>query len=370
MKKKICHISTAHSAYDTRIFYKECRSLASHGYDVNLIVTSDKDEVKEGVNIIHLPLKNDRFYRFFKKRKLALKKAINLDADIYHFHDPELMPVGIKLKKLGKKVIYDAHEDVSEQILTKEWLKNDFFRKLISKCFKIYEKRAVKYFDNVITVTSQIAEKFPKEKVGLVRNCPVLSEIDSIEPANEIIDYNNKTIVIYAGGLTKIRGIKEIIKSVEILDGKVELWLLGKWESGAYEKECMNEHGWKFVRYFGSIPQNKVYSYMKIANIGIVNFWPEKNHITALPNKPFEYMACSLPMVMSNFDYWQEVFKDCFVGANPLDPKDIAQKINVLIEDKEKAKTLGMNGRKLVRNKYSWESEQESLFEIYSNLSK
>ena len=84
MKAKICHISTVHKPFDTRIFYKECRSLVKEGYDVHFIVSHDKEEVVEGVHIISLPLDNSRKYRFFKKKKIALQKAIEVDADLYH----------------------------------------------------------------------------------------------------------------------------------------------------------------------------------------------------------------------------------------------------------------------------------------------
>ncbi|WP_061321102.1 glycosyltransferase family 4 protein [Clostridium botulinum] len=365
MKTKICHISTAHPTFDTRIYHKECRTIAKNGDDIYLLIANDKDEISDNVKIVHLPKQNGRFYRFFKKRKIAFKKAVEIDADIYHFHDPELIPVGIKLKKLGKKVIYDVHEDVPKQILTKEWLKSDIIRKLVSNIFNKYEKKASENFDKIVCVSEDIAKNFDMNKTVIVRNFPVISDIDSIKP----IDIEKKTpVVIYAGGLTKIRGIKEIIDAMELLNGEVKLWLLGKWENKNYEEECMRSKGWKNVEYFGLIPQKQAYSYMKKADIGIVNFWPVDNHVSALPNKPFEYMACELPMIMSDFEYWNCVFKDCFLGIDPKNPENISRTIQKLLLDKMLMKQLGENGRNFVLEKYSWESEGKILLNAYKEL--
>lgn len=365
MKAKICHISTVHKPFDTRIFYKECRSLVKEGYDVHFIVSHDKEEVVEGVHIISLPLDNSRKYRFFKKKKIALRKAIEVDADLYHFHDPELIPVGKKLKKLGKKVIYDAHEDVPKQILSKEWLGNQFTRKIVSKTFNLYEKSSIKNLDRIIAARPDIGVNFPEDKTTVVVNSPVITSIDQIAPADIKAE---KPIVIYAGGITKIRGIKELIEAMALLDGRAELWMFGSWDDSKFEAECRSLEGWKHVVFKGFVPQDDVYSYMKRAYLGVVNFWPEPNHVLTLPNKPFEYMACNLPMVMSDFQYWREVFDGCFLPADPKSPESIAKQISYLLDNPDKAKELGDNGRQLVLSKYSWEAERLNLFDAYTKV--
>lgn len=366
MKKIICHISTVHAYYDTRIFYKECRSLVKQGYKVYFIVSYDGEEKEfEGVNIIPIGSSKNRFYRFFIKKWVALKKAIQVKADLYHIHDPELIIIAVILRLLGKKVIYDVHENVPMQILNKDYLGNIFIRKVVSNLFNIFEKFNSYFMTAIITARPDISERFSKEKVIVVRNFPVLTSIDKVEPRKEKA---KKEIVIYAGMLTEIRGIREIIQSMVYLNGKVELWLFGDWDDSVYHKECMNLDGYKYVKEYGFIPQDEVYSYMKISNIGIVNFWNSPNHIRTLPNKPFEYMACSIPMVMSNFQYWKEIFKGCYLSVNPKSPKDIAKNIEYLIENKKIAKEMGKTGRKLIEDKYSWEAERNRLFKLYDDI--
>ncbi|QCX32832.1 glycosyltransferase family 4 protein [Caloramator sp. E03] len=366
MAERVCHISTAHPAEDIRIFYKECKTLADNGYEVYLVANYDRETIKDGVHIIPLPQNNGRFYRFFIKGFSAMKIALKTDSQIYHFHDPELIISGIILSFLGKKVIYDVHEDYAKSIMTREWIRPSL-RNFISKCFNKFEKFSIKYFSKVIAARPDIAQNFSLEKTVTVRNMAILKLIDDVKPANV---EKTKPAIIYAGGMNKIRGIKQIVEAVGLLKGEIELWLLGKWDSISYKDECVSLEGWKYTRDFGLVSVETAYSYMKRADIGIVNFLPAPNHNTTQPNKPFEYMTCSLPIVMSNFEYWQQLFKDCAVFANPKDPKDIAEKIKYLMQNKDYAKQLGCRGRLCVENNYSWEAESKVLLKVYEELLK
>jgi len=363
--KKVCILTSVHPAFDGRIFHKEAKTLVNAGYDVVLIAQHNKEEVVGMVKIVPLPKPRNRFERMTKVGWKLFGLALKQKADIYHFHDPELIPVGLALKLFGKKVIYDVHEDVPKDILTKGWVGNKNIRKIVSIVFYLFEQFSVKFFNRVVTVTSDIAKKFPKEKTVILRNLPVLEIIDKVAPKNV---RKNKPVVIYVGGLSKIRGIKEIIETMEIVGDKADLWLLGEWESEEYKKECENLAGWKYTKYLGFVPYGKHYSFIKLANIGIVNFLPLPNQQNALPNKPFEYMACSLPMVMSNFPYWQEIFKECALFVNPYDPKDIADKILCLLDNPGKIKRLGDRGRQLIKEKYKWGKEGKKLIELYKNI--
>lgn len=368
MPIKVCHISTVHSVFDDRIFHKECRTLAEKGYEVTLVVTHDKKEKIQGVNIEPLPDKNGRFYRVFNKSYLAYKKAKSVKADIYHFHDPELILIGFLLKLLGNKVVYDVHEDVPKQILNKEWLGPLFVRKIVSFLFNSVEKFIARFFDGISTVTDDIVRKFScNKRVILLRNLPVVSIIDACAPKS--IEENEFTL-LYAGGLTEIRGIREIIKAVGLLGGKAKLVLLGKWDSSEYEKACMNEEGWKNTVYLGFKPIEEVYSYMKKVNLGICTLYPTQNHLKSWPVKVFEYMACSLPVLMSNFPYWMDIFDKHAIFADPKNAKDMADKIQYLIDNPKELTNMGKANRELVENQYSWEAENKKLTDLYEAIHK
>jgi len=365
MNKKICILTSVHSPSDHRIFHKEARSLARAGYDVSIIAQHNKSEIVDEVKIIELPQMKKRLQRLLRLPLRALRLALKQKADFYHFHDPELIPIGLALKLLGKKVIYDVHEDVSKQILDKNWIGNKNIRKIVSVFFNIFEKFSVKFFVRVVTATSYIAKRFPKRKTIILRNLPVLKLIENVNTINYKKD---KPVMIYAGVLTRIRGIKKIVQAMEFIKEKGELWLLGKWESEGFRKECASLKGWKYIKYLGLRKPNDVYAFLKNADVGICLLYPLERYMVSLPTKAFEYISCSLPIVMSNFPSWKKNFETCALFANPYDAENIASKILYLLNNPDKARELGNKGRQLAEEKYNWEVEQKKLLDIYEDI--
>ena len=120
--RKVAHLTTVHTPFDVRIFHKECKSLSRAGYDVTLIVCHDKDEIREGIRIRGLPKSRGRLSRIMQGTWSMYREAVRQDADLYHFHDPELLLVGLLLRMRGKMVVYDAHEDVAADMAAKHYV--------------------------------------------------------------------------------------------------------------------------------------------------------------------------------------------------------------------------------------------------------
>ena len=163
---KICHLTSVHKRYDTRIFLKECRSTAKHGFETVLVVSDGLgNETKEGVSIIdigkffHLAEDSSRLKRMRKTLGKMYTEAIKQDADCYHFHDPELMIVGYKLLRKGNKVIYDAHEDLPKGIYSKPYIKT-FLQPIVSTIIQHVENFFSKRFFAVVTATPSISKRF------------------------------------------------------------------------------------------------------------------------------------------------------------------------------------------------------------------
>ncbi len=365
--KKVCHLTTVHPYFDIRIFHKEAKSLLKAGYDITLIAQHNKDEIVNGIKIIALPKPKNRIERMLLLSLKAFFKAIKQKADVYHFHDPELIIVGLFLKLMGKKVIYDIHEDVPKTIMSKYWIPK-WIRSYVGFIVNLIEKGFSRYFDAVITATDDIAKNFKNHPRALViKNYPLLEYFTNARVKNK---NTNNYKIIYIGGLTPERGITQIVQAMEFLDNNARLILAGKFSPGSYENEVRSLEGFKKVDYLGWVDFTKVTEVYENANVGVICLLPEPNYINALPIKLFEYMAAKLPVIASNFPLWKEIVEgnNCGICVNPLNPKEIANAIKYLMEHPEEAKRMGENGRKAVFEKYNWENEEKKLIDLYEKI--
>ena len=363
---RVCHITTVHPARDIRIFYKECKSLAKAGFDVKLIVVNGENFTEDGVEVIGVPCQySGRLQRFFKAPRAIFKKALELNADIYHFHDPEFLPYARKIQKKGKKVIYDVHEDLPRQILSKYYIPK-FIRKSIAFVVELYENSVSKKLDFIITATPFIRERFLKINPNAldINNFPVL------DFEKELPDWSNReNKVCYIGSLTKVRGITELVKSLSYIEG-VTLEFGGTFSPEEYRSEIIKTEGWDKVNEYGFVNRKRATEIIANSLAGLVVFHPEPNHINAQPNKLFEYMGAGIPVIASNFPLWKEIVEDnnCGICVNPYDPGQIADAINYIIENPQQAQKMGMNGLRMVKEKYNWEIEKKKLASIYTKL--
>ena len=150
--KKVVHLTSAHPRHDQRILLRECCSLREHGYDVTLVVNDDQENetLENGVRIMSTGfVPQGRQQRMTEGVVRVFEKGIAQDADIYHLHDPELLRIALRLKRNGKKVIFDSHEFYGEQIKTREYIPA-FARTVIARSYHIYETYVCKQIDGVI----------------------------------------------------------------------------------------------------------------------------------------------------------------------------------------------------------------------------
>ena len=366
--RRIAHLTSAHPRNDTRIFIKQCRTLAEHGYDVTLVVADDRgDESKDGVSIADVGRLPGRLNRIFRTTQRVFHKAVALDADIYQLHDPELIPVGLKLKRLGKKVIFDSHEDVPKQLLDKPYLDPVSLR-MLSGAVALYERFACHRFDGIIAATPFIRDKFLLINPNTVdvNNFPLLGELDAaVQWAHK------RDEVCYVGGIDAIRGAREIVRACESLQSPARLNLVGCFSESSLEACIKAYGGWARVNELGFLDRSGVRDVLGRSVAGLVTSHPIGNFLDGLPVKMFEYMAAGIPVIASDIPSWRVIIEgnSCGLCVNPLDPKAIAEAIDYLVMNPEAAKRMGENGKKAVIEKYNWPVQAVKLTDFYRGIS-
>jgi len=364
---KVCHITSAHPRYDRRILLKECVSLANAGYDTYLIINDDEpDESFEGVKIRSTNyVASNRLNRFiFSKRKL-LECALEVDAEIYHFHDPDLLPMMNKIKRLGKKVIFDSHENIPKQILDKAWIPSPI-RKLVAWLYEIYEKTSVSKASAAISVTPMIVERFLnfQKNTYLVTNYPILS----LEPPK--LDNSMRTIG-FAGGVTSQYNHDVVIEAIEQIE-KVTYLVAGR-GGNEYIERLMRYRGWNKVEYLGQISPFQVTPRIyQLSSVGICLHMAtqaeDQGSLGVI--KLFEMMECGLPVVCTDYPLWEDIIEkyDCGICVDPRDVVAVRDAIQYLLDNPDRAAEIGNNGRKAVELEYNWGSQEKILLNLYSKL--
>ncbi len=364
-------LATVHdSPFNIRVFHKEAKSLSNVGYDVSIISQHKGRETVDRIKIIPIPKPKNRFHRMTVIAFLALYKAMQERPDVYHLHSPEQLPIGIILKFLtNKKVVYDVHEDFPKDFLTKEWIPN-LFRKPISIAFKIFQNLISNFLDYIIAATPSISKNFPQSKTTVVNNYPFMELTNLIKQNYDRKE--DKYSLIFAGDLSEERGIYELIQSLEFVDQRlnVRLILIGRICNKNFEKRIKELKTFSKVELIPWVPFSKVVEYYEKSDIGVVVYLPRPNHMEAMPNKLFEFMAAGLPVIASNFLLWKKIVEDnqCGITVNPSNPRDIARGINYLLLNPDQKKKMGINGRLAVIEKYNWEKEREKLIRVYDIL--
>lgn len=369
---KVVHMTTVHSALDPRIFHKECCSLQRAGFQVTIIGPNSADMVADRVQIKAISRDESRAARMTRTVWRVYQEALRQRADVYHFHDPELIPVGLLLRASGKKVIYDIHEDLPKDILSKFYLPL-WSRRVIAWMAEKVEGAACGHFSALVVVTPSIAERFRtlNDRTVIVHNYPYPKEI--VYALESAPWETRRHSVAYVGGITAQRAIREMVHAMALLPASLDatLELAGNQiPDDAHPAKIYNHPGWARVQHHGFLDQPSTFRLLHSVRAGLVLFHPEPNHLEAMPQKIFEYMGAALPLIASDFPLWRRILGStgCGIFVDPLDPQAIADAIEYVLTHPREAEEMGRRGQAAVLHHYNWDSEAEKLVNLYSGL--
>lgn len=369
---RVVHITTVHHPYDPRIYYKQCMSLHNAGYEVILIAQQpDESSIEDLRNKIkHIPIKS---YKSRWKRMLfgvndAYKKAKKLNADIYVFHDPELLFVASRLKKRDNIVIYDIHEDYVTSILQKKYIPS-LFRQIIAKGYKVIEKLLIRKME------LSLAEKYYKDiyrRGTCILNYPLINN-NLLKNQNDDRPRVNK--VLYTGNVTVDRGAL-IHAKLPVIDPDLMVKFVGKcsrtlannmYEVAGNKKDQIHVQG---IDQF--IVKDEIEKTYHSENwlAGIALFPPTEHYMKKELTKFFEYMNAGLPIVCSNFPIWKEFIEkyQCGIVVDPFNDEEIKSAIDTLRNNPQLADKMGNNGRKAVLEELNWGVQESKLLSWYEQL--
>lgn len=364
---RIVHLSSAHPRFDTRIFVKQCRSLASHGHEVSLVVADGLgDACRDGIRIVDVGRPSGRRERMLLATRRVGRAALALDAEVYQLHDPELIPVGLRLVLGGRKVVFDAHEDVPNQLLDKPYLSPRSAR-LLSCAYGMLEAGALRRFDGVLAATPTIRDRLAAHNALVVdvNNYPRAEEF--MGPAS---DAPVRDSFCYVGSISAIRGVRELVQACALLRSPARLALAGSFAEAELEAEVRRHPGWRRVDALGHLDRVGIAGVMGRAFAGLVTLLPTASYRDALPVKMFEYMAAGIPVIASDFPLWRDIVEGsrCGLCVDPRDPAAIAAAIDHLASHPRQARAMGANGRRAVLAHYNWENEEAKLIAFYADL--
>lgn len=371
-KRRAGILTSVHSALDTRVFHKQARTLAAAGYDVTLIAQHERDCCIDGVHIRALPPASGRVQRPLLWWQILLE-ALRLRADVYHIHDPELIPLALLLQRLtGRPVIYDVHEYYSDEVRTREWIPGPLRSPAAWLTGRI-EQAAARRLGAVVTVNDHMNRRF----AGAQPRSVAVYNYPPAEYFSAPIDGPREQSIIYAGVMTRDRGLETIFRTGRMLkerfpDLRIDLAGVVDWSgvSAAIPKDPEVWSRTAGVRFLGVIPQPELPALLSRAAAGWIPFLPTPNNVRSTPNKLLEYMAAALPVVASDFGYMQSIIRDagCGLLATPTDPASHAKQLGRLLEHPKQARAMGDRGYAAVMRRYTWAAEGDKLVRLYDEL--
>lgn len=369
-KKTIIKLVTStHKPLDTRIFHKEAKTLYDNNYLVKIIIPHSKNETVDGIELIAIsPPKNGKEQLFITPLKIFKRALKESKKAFLHIHDSQLLFIGILLKCLGRKVIYDAHEDTPLQISYQHWIPS-FLKGLYILLYKILEKIAGIIFDAIIVAEPVIEKYYPSRKTSLIRNFPLITSFKN-KPYPPYA--KREKSIVYVGLISEARGIHEMSEASSLANriSPFKFLLGGKFSPQTLKEKILKKAG--NIDYLSWLSLDEVVETMLKSKIGIIIPQPNERYKTNYPVKLFEYMAAGLPVIASKEGVSSNFVIESKSGVlvNPTKPKEVAEAISYLLNHPVEAEQMGERGKNMVFSKYNWEKESEVLVNLYDELFK
>ncbi len=368
---KVVHLTSVHHPYDNRILYKECSTLANNGFKVVLIAPYTHDETVNGVQLRSVPIPARRLSRILFTTNKIYAQALKENGELYHIHDPELLPLVQLFRLKGKHVIFDMHENMPLALMTKPWIPRPL--RSITKRFFAFIERIFLSKCAVIFAEHSYQKHYPWIiKHETILNTSIFQEVNRYASSKK----RNSFTIGYIGRIAQQRGSLVILEALSCLAQRgnmVHFDCIGPFSSKQHQNEVtslvdsLNLQG---VRFYGWQQPETGLAILARCHVGLAVLQDHPNYVESYPTKIFEYMGLGLPVIASNFPLYKDIIEKnkCGLCVNPADPAEISNAIQWLLQHPEKANELGERGKLTVIKKFNWNLEEIKLIKFYNQL--
>jgi glycosyltransferase involved in cell wall biosynthesis len=348
-----------------------CVSLAASGHEVTLVAPGSGVRMVKGVLVAGVPFSSGRLARATVFSWRILRRALASKAEIFHFHDPELIWTGLLLRLFGKKVVFDIHENIRAQIRVKRWLP---LRGLFASAFSVVDF-AVQYLFYLVLAENSYTRLYRRrpDKTAVVMNFPDIEALRDFRIEDRSRVGNG---IFYVGGVTVERGIRTVLDSLLLLHeqgldfhfhcvGPVAADVrVGIIDASVYDPIRSK------VTFHGPMDLPEAYALSRTCRVGLSVLLPIDNYRESYSTKVFEYMSIGLPVITSNFRLYEEVVTRHKAGLciDPGSSADLANAIRAIFDHGDIAAQMSRNGIDAAIRHYSWRGEFDKLLELYGKL--
>jgi glycosyltransferase involved in cell wall biosynthesis len=370
----ICVINSVFPPFDSRLFHREIMSLVRAGHQVTLIGPHlQREEFVRGVRLLGFPRMTALPLRPLNWVRI-LARLRQVDADAYHFHDPELLPMALGLAwGTRRPVVYDCFEHYPRAIMSDERIPQ-LARPLFSQAFGFLESKIAEQLAAVIVlgVYARDDRRFDGvRRLVLARNVPSRGMFETVPWQGP-----RQRQLVYIGDISESRrGISTLIAMLSLMRNQdVSLLLIGKVDTrdtrARLDELIAGLHLRERVSFLPEVSYECIPSYLVASAVGLIPMKSVLRWEYDVPQKTFEYMACGLPFVASDLSSTRRFVTDTNAGitVESQSPQSFAAAVDYLLDHPEAARRLGENGRQAFLREYNWETESQALIDLYASL--
>jgi glycosyltransferase involved in cell wall biosynthesis len=276
-------------------------------------------------------------------------------------------PVGLVLTCIpGFRVIYHEHDSPSGSS------QGGGFDRVLAGTRRALARRAdLCVLPNALRLQRFAEELGPLRASACVWNCPTVAEVISQPrgPASRDIQ------VLYHGSIVPDRLPPAVLQALALLPDSVHLRVVGYETVGApgyvaklqrLAEELKVE---KRVEFQGSVPRSELLPQTALCDIGLAlmpiaaSDWNFRT-MAGASNKPFDYLAAGVPVIVSDIPDLREVFVDSGYGVScdPQQASSIAAAIRRLADDPSHMRRLGEAGRQRILGEWNYETAFAPVF--------